>query len=139
MAEIELLTLANHAEAVNGLLYLSGAGWDVVTRNYPAGGQPQPHHFGIAVSIVVPWHETNQVHALRLRIEDEDGGSLWAVDGNLEVGRPTGKPPGSDVRAVLALGVNVNFARPGGYRVVAELADQQRYYSFVVVDQTSPT
>lgn len=136
MPDIELLTLANHAEAVNGLLYLSGAGWDTVTRNYQAGGQPQPHHFGIGASVLVGWHETNNPWPLKLWIEDEDGGPrLLNVDANLEVGRPAGRPPGTPIRAVLAIMANVGFPSAGGYRLVAEIDGQQRTYSFRVVDQ----
>ena len=58
MAQIELLTLANHAEVQNGLLYLSGAGWDRVTRAYKEGKKPRPQHFAIALSVLVPWAET---------------------------------------------------------------------------------
>ncbi|MDH4146640.1 MAG: hypothetical protein OEY23_15890 [Acidimicrobiia bacterium] len=136
MPTIDLLTLANHAEAANGLLYLTGAGWDTITRNYAAGSTPQPHHFGIGLNVVVDWHETNQPWKLELWIEDEDGvNRLLAVDANLEVGRPVGRPPGSSTRAVMAIAANVSFPAPGGYRVVAELAEQQRTYSFRVVDK----
>lgn len=135
MPDIELLTLANHAEAVNGLLYLAGAGWDTVTRNYQPGGQPLPHHFGIGVAVLVGWHETNQNWPLRLWIEDEDGGPrLLSIDANLEVGRPPGRPPGTPIRAVLAILANVAFPAPGGYRLVAEIDGSQRTYSFRVVD-----
>ena len=73
MAQIELLTLANHAEVQNGLLYLSGAGWDTVTRAYKEGNKPRPQHFSIALSVLVPWMETNQRHEMLIRVEDEDG------------------------------------------------------------------
>ena len=32
MPEIALLTLANHVEVQNGLLYMNGGGWDTLTR-----------------------------------------------------------------------------------------------------------
>ena len=92
MAEIELLTLANHAEVQNGLLYLSGAGWDTVTRSYQEGNQPAPQHFSIALSVLVPWMETNQPHLVVIRVEDEDGHEhLMEATANIEVGRPPGK------------------------------------------------
>ena len=72
MATIEMLTLANHAEAINGLLYLSGAGWNRITRTYPENGEPNPHHFGIGVSVLVPWTEANRKHRLALWIEGVD-------------------------------------------------------------------
>ncbi len=136
---IELLTLANHAEAVNGLLYLAGAGWDVVTRSYPEDGQPAPHHFGIAVSVLVPWIEANRRHRLVLLMESEDGGEpLFRADGELEVGRPPGTPEGSDLRAVLAVSATLAFPQQGGYRLVAQIGQEQRTYGFRVVDQIQP-
>lgn len=137
MAEIELLTLANHAEAVGGLLYVSGAGWDVVTRAYPRDVGPNPHHFGIAVSVLVGWNETEQPHKLQLSIENEDGNVLWSLQGNLEMQRPGSAIPGADLRAALAIMLSFTFPQAGGYRVVAELPGKRRSYSFRVVDQVT--
>jgi len=139
MPQIEMLTMANHAEAINGLLYLSGAGWDQVTRAYPEGGPVPTNHFGIGVSVLVPWVETNRRHHLAFWIESEDGGPpLMRAEGQLEVGRPAGVPEGSDSRAVLAVDANVEFPRAGGYRLVAEIQGNRRTYGFRVVDQVLP-
>lgn len=137
MPAIEMLTLANHAEAINGLLYLSGACWDVVTRRYPQGGNPSPHNFGIGVSVLVPWTEANRKHSFSMWIESEDGGEpLMKADGELEVGRPPGTPAGSDLRSVLAVNASLNFPSEGGYRLVADVGGERRTYGFRVVDQT---
>lgn len=139
MPTIEMLTLANHAEAVNGLLYLSGAGWDVVTRSYPQGTTPAPQHFGIGVSVLVPWLETNRPHRLVLFIESEDGGEpLMRTESAIEVGRPPGTPEGSDLRAVLAVSATIPFPRAGGYRLVSHLGAERRTYGFRVVDKVQP-
>ena len=139
MPSIEMLTLANHAEARDGLLYLSGAGWDRVTRRYPQGQEPPPNHFGIAVSVIVPWIEANRKHQLSLWIEHEDGGSpLVKADGELEVGRPAGVPEGSDRRAVIAVGALVTFPKAGGYRLVGKIGDDRRTYGFFIVDELTP-
>ena len=137
MAEIEYLLLADHAEAVNGKLYVMGAGWTDLNRpSLPTpDSPPPPSHFALGVSVLVPWTETNRRHHLVLRVESEDGEpQLATVEADLEVGRPPGLRPGSDQRAVLAINADLQFPIPGGYRVVAELAEQIRTASFRVND-----
>ncbi len=136
MSEVALLTLANHAEVQNGLLYVSGAEWDTVTRTYPADGQAKPQHLAIALSVIVPWTETNTRQSVSVRMEDEDGQTrLLETHVDLEVGRPPGKPHGSDSRSALAITGEVRFPKAGGYRVVAEIDNgSRRTYSFRVVD-----
>lgn len=137
MAQIDLLLLANHAEVQNGLLYTMGAGWDTVNRAYDPAGQPEPFRFSLALGVVVPWSETNVAHPVNVWIEDEDGRRLVNSRFDLEVGRPPGRPPGSDTRTVMASSLTVQFPHAGGYRVVAEingLSETRRVYSFRVVD-----
>lgn len=133
-----MLTMANHAEAINGLLYLSGAGWNRHVRQYVDGGPIPAHHFGIGVSVLVPWTEANRKLRLALWIEHEDGGDpFFRGDGELEVGRPPGVPEGSDLRAVLAVDAIVQYPSAGGYRLIAEVNGQRRSYAFLVVDDVS--
>lgn len=134
MPTLEYLTLANHAEAVNGLLYLSGAGWTDHSRPTPTEDLQVSSHFGIGVSVLVPWTETNAPHPLTVRVETEDGDTILDATGNIEVPRPLGIPPGSDQRAVLAVNVDIHFESAGGYRVVAEMAEQRKIVSFRVHD-----
>lgn len=142
MPQIEYIALSNHAEAVNGLLYLSGAGWTDHWRQPDQNGQFGSLHFGIGVSILVPWTETNRRFELKLRVEGEDGEpELANFDGELEVGRPPGLPPGSDLRAVLAINVDTVFPKPGGYRIkgrIGDAPDSERSVSFRVIDQPAP-
>lgn len=136
MPEIEYLILANHAEAVNGLIYVSGGGWTEHWRQAPPDGPPAPSNFGIAVSILVPWTETNRPHHLVVKIESEDGGEpILRVDGDLETGRPPGVPRGSDQRSALALNANISFPRSGGYRLMAEVGGSAKSVPFRVHDQ----
>lgn len=122
MAEIEFVILANHAETHNGLLYLAGAGWNDAALAFPAEGPSTPLHFGVGVSVLVPWTQTNRKHHLEVRMEHEDGGEpLFRMEGELEVGRPAGAQEGSDQRAVLAVDGITQFPAPGGYRIVAML------------------
>lgn len=137
MATIELLTIANHAEVQNGLLYMMGAEWDTVTRRYAQGESPQPQHLAVALTAVVPWTEANDKHRVEIWIEDEDGNQLIAAGFDLEVGRPPGRAHGSDTRAPFTLTANVPFPKEGGYRVQATVAESRRTYSFRVVDQVT--
>jgi hypothetical protein len=140
MAEIEYVLLANHAEAVAGLLYVSGGSWtDQWRGRRPPGAPTPPTHFGIGVSVLIPWNDTNRPHHLVIRIEGEDGGGeLARAEADLEAGRPPGLARGVDQRAVLALNVDMAFPQPGGYRVVAEMRDQVKTVSFRVHDEPLP-
>lgn len=120
---IDVLIIANHAEAVNGLLYLSGAGWTDVHRRIVNGVAPA-NHFGIGISIRVPWHETNEVHKFTLDVQNEDATvTLVHAEGNVTVGRPPQLPRGAVQHAVLAVDVDTIFPAPGGYRIIANIDD----------------
>jgi hypothetical protein len=136
MAEIEFMTLANHAEAQNGLLYLSGAGWTDAQVPFSADGASVPFHLGAGVSLLVPWTQTNRRLLFEIRVDHEDGGDpLIQLGGELQVGRPVGIPEGSDQRAVFAISGEIQFPRPGGYRLVGVLnGEPTRTVSFRVHD-----
>lgn len=144
MAMIEFVTVANHAEALNGLLYLMGAGWTDSWRVPNPDGTVPPTKLGIGVSILVPWGETNRRHDLSVKLEHEDGGTaLIEMQGQFEVGRPPGVTPGVDLRSVLAINGDVVLERAGGYRVIAQIGDGEqegttRSVSLRVHDQRPP-
>jgi hypothetical protein len=139
MLEIELLTLANHAEAINGLLYLMGAGWTDHWRQVPTqGGRVSPAHFGVGLAILVPWDETNRRHHVVVRIENGDGRELTKVASDVEVGRPPGSQAGQDFRSVLAINANVEFPTAGTYRVVASIGENRKFVTFRVHDVPAP-
>jgi hypothetical protein len=118
---IDMLIPANHAEAINGLLYISGGGWTDVYRRIRAGVVP-PNHFGIGVSVRIPWHETNRIHKFVLEVQNEDAtATVVHAEGELNAGRPPQLAPGDVQHAVLAVNVDIVFPAPGGYRVVATL------------------
>ena len=135
-----MLTLANHAEVQNGLMYLSGAEWDTLTRDIPNGTQPPPQHLGIGVSVVVGWIETNERHMLHLWIENEDGRpGLLDVNAELEVGRPVGKVHGTDSRAPFAINGILTFPKAGHYAICAQVGNEALLkYPFRVVDRPIP-
>lgn len=125
MPAVEYVTVANHAEALNGLLYLQGAGWTEIRPPVQPNGQRGVAHFGIGLSILVGWVETNQRFPLELTLIHEDGGDpLFQAQAQVEQGRPPGLTHGSDMRSVLALNIETVFPRPGRYEVRADLAGQ---------------
>lgn len=138
MPELELLTVANHAEAINGLLYLSGAGWTDLRRPMPPQGPAPINHLGIGIAVLVAWIETNQPYRVTVRIEDSDGGELMNLHADFEMGRPPGLAPGSDLRAVIAVNGELQFPAAGIYRVVATVGQQQRSVTFRVHDVPVP-
>lgn len=126
MPRIENMILANHAEAINGMLYLMGAGWDHAKLGpEDEQGNVPPFHLGLGLTILIAWQETNQRHELEIWLESEDGGKrLFEMKGQVEVGRPPGIPPGSDQRAAIAVNGNISLAE-GGYRFVGLLGDAE--------------
>ena len=132
MPQIEFVINADHAEAINGKLYLQGAGWTDIVQPIGPGGQPGIVHIGIAVSILIGWNETNQRFPLTLTLEHEDGDKLVNVSAQVEAGRPPGTPAGSDFLSVLAIGAEIQFPKTGGYRLRAELAGEERSVAFRV-------
>jgi len=134
---IDFLTLANHVEAVNGLLYMSGGGWTDHNRVIPANGQTPISHFGIGASVCVPWNETNQPHRLILIVENEDATlRVLAAEAQVNVGRPPQLSPGSEQHAIVGISVDTVFPRAGVYRLVAELSEsgERRTWVFRVHD-----
>lgn len=140
MPRIENLMVANHAEAIGGLLYVSGGGW---TEHWRGTGNPDgtfpPSHLGIALTILVAWTETNRRYPIRIVVEPEDGGEeVIRVEGEMESGRPPGVPEGIDLRSALAVNGEVVYPQAGGYRVVAQAGEDHRTVSFRVHDQAPP-
>lgn len=138
---IENLILANHVEAVNGLLYIAGGGWTDHWRPAPPGpGQPVVSHLGVGVTVLVPWTASGgQPYQLSVAIEDGAGNQVAGMATQLSSTRPPGLPTGADLRTVLALALNLVFPQAGEYRVVATLAGQQpRAVDFRVHDVVQP-
>lgn len=124
MPKIEYVTIADHAEALNGKLYLQGAGWTDITPPVGPNGQSGIVHVGIAVSVLVGWNETNRRFPLTIRIIHEDGAELVKVGAQIEAGRPPGIPAGSDLRNLIAISAELAFPMPGTYELRAELAEE---------------
>jgi hypothetical protein len=134
--QIEYVTTAAHAEAHNGLLYLTGAGWTDINRPVDGNGNAGPVAIGIGVSIIIGWTEANVQVPFRLVVEDEDQHRppLVEAQGQIEQGRPPGVAPGSDLRNVLAMNGIVAFPAAGGYRITATVGEESKSVSFRVRD-----
>ena len=109
------MLLCDAAQAVNGKLYILGAGWNIIG--------PDPTPSAIAFQIEVPWDQANRKHRLKVALLSDDGqpvllptpagGSNPAeVTAGFEVGRPPGLRPGSPLSVVLAINVGPIALKP---------------------------
>lgn len=140
MSEIENLILANHVEAVNGLLYIAGGGWtDHWRPELPPGGPPIVSHLGVAVTVVIPSSAPSIPQQLAVAIEDDQGRQVAGMQTQINQQRPPGLPPGQPQRISLALTFNLVFPAAGEYRVVARLGiSPPRQHLFRVHDVAPP-
>lgn len=141
---IESLILANHVESVNGLLYISGGGWNNHNRLVAPGNPPPVSHLGLALIIAVPWHQTNRVHSVTIEFRDEDATVIGSVNAQINVGRPPTLRPGSIQYPTIGLPMDILFPHTGGYEIVARVDGQEgneRRWTFQVQDMqgVSPT
>jgi hypothetical protein len=120
--EIGFLLLADHSEAVNGKLYMTGGGWNVLRL-------PElPHEWGfhIALGLDVAWDETNRRHNLQVNIHDPDGTELGdGLSAEFETGRPPGMPPGQDQRLVMSIGASATFSTSGPHAAVVQVNGEE--------------
>ena len=140
-ARIEFLLLANHVEAVNGLLYISGGGWTDHRRFIRPDAPMPPTRIAIGLSVAIPWTETNKLHRVDVHIEDQD--ATWHIpifDAQFNVGRPPTLPPGELQHQALAMATELVFPRSGSYRVVARLDGDVdvKTWSFRLHDMPAP-
>ena len=139
--ELDFLQLADHAEVLNGKLYMMGGAWDrlhISDINTPVA-------LSIVIGVLVPWSLTNEPHQLQIRIEDEDGSQIHP-DGQatLNMGRPVTATKGQCFRAMTVLGLQLALPKFGAFRVIASVAGQsEKQATFYAVDaaqtNTSPT
>jgi hypothetical protein len=97
--------LADHAEAVNGKLYVTGGCWNMITVSQLPSSHP---HLTVAAALHVPWQATNQLHSLQLDLIDANGKSVLPepLQGNFETGRPPGMRSGDEAAVVIAFNFN---------------------------------
>jgi hypothetical protein len=119
---IGFVLLADYSEAVNGKLYMTGGGWNVLRL-------PElPHEwaFHIGLGIDVGWDETNMGHELEISVHDPDGNELGeGLTANFEAGRPPGMPAGQDQRLVMSIGAQANFETSGPHAVIIQVNGEE--------------
>lgn len=119
---IGFLLLADHAEAVNGKLYMTGGGWNVL--RLPE--LPHDWAFHIALGLDVAWHETNDPHELEVNIQDPDGVELGeGLSANFETGRPPGMTAGQEQRLVMSIGTTATFSTAGPHAAVVKVDGEE--------------
>jgi uncharacterized protein DUF6941 len=120
--QIAFILLTDHSEAVNGKLYMTGGGWNVL--RFPQ--LPQDWSFQIALGIDVGWNETNMPHELRVNVQDPDGAATnEGLTGQFETGRPPGMPAGQDQRLVMSIGARASFSTAGPHAAVVEVDGEE--------------
>jgi len=141
MAEVETLMLANHAEALGGLLYVHGGGWSHHWRQaLPSGQPPMPSQFGIAATFLLDPPETRTRLPFVLRIISEQGEEVMRAEGALERGgTPAPALDETRFRTTVALNASVTFPHEGIYTLAAEIAGRiGPNVAFWVHDQPPP-
>jgi hypothetical protein len=120
--EIGFLLLCDHSEAVNGKLYLTGGGWNVL--RLPE--LPHEWSFSIGLGIDVAYHETNEPHELIVSVQDPDGAELGdGLTANFETGRPPGLPQGQDQRLVMSIAATAAFTTAGPHAAVVQVNGEE--------------
>jgi len=86
-------------DQMGGKVHMLGAGWSLMG--------PLPSAHAVVVLIKVGWNEANEPHEFVLQLTDADasavnvpspaGTQALVFNGRLEVGRPPGIPPGSEI------------------------------------------
>ncbi len=116
------ILLSDYSEAVNGKLYLTGGGWNVLSLPE----LPHEWSFHIGLGIDVAWHETNDPHELIVTVQDPDGIELGeGLTANFETGRPPGIPQGQEQRLVMSIAATAAFTTPGPHAAVVQVNGEE--------------
>ena len=118
---LEWLILADAAQNVGGKLFLLGGGWETLMVNTV----PVQQQMALAIAFDVTWNETNERHPFQILIQDQDGAELAKVEGEFEVGRPPGIPPGQSQRFQMAAPATLSFQAYGTYVIKVLLRGEE--------------
>lgn len=120
--KLDLMMLTSYAEVTNGLLYVSGGGWDTIGVSAPQEGLPDGVFAVMQGTLVIKllFHatETGRDHQFEVTIMGEDGGEIAKSGGEFPVVRGDDLPPQWLQNANLVLPVSgIGLPRPGLYVV----------------------
>ncbi len=109
------MLLCDAATESGGKLYILGGGWSIV--------RAETASMALAIKMSIPWDQANQPFKMLTKLVDEDGEPVTPrggdgplqVDGEIEVGRPTGIKPGTPLDTPFALSFPPIPLDPGGY------------------------
>lgn len=135
---LDYLIVANHAEVMNGMLYLNGGGWSDLFR--PIVSEPGVlylNSFSVAISLSFPPELTNRQYHLVIRLEKLDDSQVLAQNHSaITVGKPVIPAENTIPHVLVAATFNVVFPSPGSYRIFAEIEEggDSKEYTFRVHD-----
>lgn len=121
-----VMLLCDYAEELGGKLYIMGGGWThLQTPN-------EPSNISLAIKLSIPWNQANEPHDLAIRLLTEDGepvpndsGGYIELTGKVEVGRPAGLRPGTNLDLALSARFQGIELEPGGYRFSLEIDETE--------------
>jgi hypothetical protein len=109
------MLLCDAAQEVNGKLYIIGAGWTNLVQ------PDMPSSMALGIIVHFEWNETNRKQPIELELQT-DNGEVVEIDGQpvrvattMEVGRPPGVKPGTEINAALASSFHGLSLPAGGY------------------------
>jgi hypothetical protein len=114
--DLKALFTADHADNVNGKLYINGGGWNRLF--FPGFPQVLPAMAVVAL-VEVPFGRYHAEHTFSVGLIDPDGASLPArVDGKFRVGAAADLEYGEPTLMPLAIAIqNVILPRAGHYSI----------------------
>jgi hypothetical protein len=110
------LMLCDAAQVADGKINILGGGWTQTSPGTPSA---------LAISIGVPWDNSNDRHRFEVHLDDADGQPVTVpnpqggmspliISRDFETGRPPGVPKGSTLWALVALTIGPLPLQPGG-------------------------
>jgi hypothetical protein len=116
----------NHAETVNGLIYVHGGGWTHMFRQLPAEEQ-QLTQMGVVVGLTVPWMEIGNPHEVTVSIKaitsGDSGEPFMTIQSLLRIGPQPFTREGVSERVMLGIPLGVVFPKDGAYQLIADVDD----------------